>query len=95
MKRGTRLAVEVREGTWLRVTSPTGQRAWVSADVVELGSDPTPNASTFGARQRDFVSVRAVQRPTNGTATEMLPAKEQSSDEERAFQLLRRRGFSQ
>jgi hypothetical protein len=39
VSKGTRLAVELRQGDWYRVISPTGMRAWVSADVVSFGSD--------------------------------------------------------
>jgi len=37
--RGTRLAVETRQGEWYRVISPTGARAWVSSDVISLGAN--------------------------------------------------------
>jgi len=36
--RGTRLLVEIRRGEWYRIISPSGTRAWVSADVVAFGS---------------------------------------------------------
>ena len=36
--KGTRLAIETRQGDWYRVISPTGARAWVSSDVVSFGS---------------------------------------------------------
>ena len=34
VKRGTRLVVETRQNDWLRITAPSGSRAWVSTDVV-------------------------------------------------------------
>lgn len=34
--KGVRLTVETKKGDWLRVVTPTGSRAWVSAEVVEL-----------------------------------------------------------
>jgi len=36
--RGTRLAIETRQGEWYRVISPTGARAWVSSDVISFGA---------------------------------------------------------
>jgi uncharacterized protein YgiM (DUF1202 family) len=43
--RGTRLLVEIRRGEWYRVISPSGSRAWVSADVVAFGSSPQASPS--------------------------------------------------
>jgi uncharacterized protein YgiM (DUF1202 family) len=43
--RGTRLLVEIRRGEWYRVVSPSGTRAWVSADVVAFGSSPQGSPS--------------------------------------------------
>ncbi len=37
--KGTRLAIETRQGEWYRVLAPTGARAWVSSDVVAFGTD--------------------------------------------------------
>jgi hypothetical protein len=37
ISRGTRLAIETRQGDWYRVVAPTGVRAWVSADVIQFG----------------------------------------------------------
>jgi hypothetical protein len=36
--KGSRLAVEARQGDWLRVFAPNGQRAWVQSKVVTFGS---------------------------------------------------------
>lgn len=37
LNRGTRLVVESRNGEWLRVLTPSGVRAWVTADAVSSG----------------------------------------------------------
>ncbi len=39
VSKGTRLAVETRQGEWYRVIAPTGARAWVSGTVVQFGKD--------------------------------------------------------
>lgn len=36
--KGTRLAVETRNGEWYRVIAPTGARAWVSNDVISFST---------------------------------------------------------
>ena len=45
ISKGTRLAIETRQGEWYRVISPTGTRAWISSDVLAFGptqiSSPT------------------------------------------------------
>jgi hypothetical protein len=52
--KGTRLAVETREGKWFRVTSPTGTRAWVSSDVVAFNvSDKNSSLSTVRVKGYD------------------------------------------
>lgn len=38
VSRGTRLAIETRQGDWYRVITPTGARAWVSGDVIAFGA---------------------------------------------------------
>ncbi|MGI6524043.1 MAG: SH3 domain-containing protein [Bdellovibrionota bacterium] len=38
--KGTRLAIETRSGDWFRVVAPTGERAWISKDIVAFGRDP-------------------------------------------------------
>jgi hypothetical protein len=35
--RGSRLAVEVRQGEWYRVFAPTGERAWIQSALVRFG----------------------------------------------------------
>lgn len=52
--KGTRLAVETREGKWFRVTSPTGTRAWVSSDVVAFNvSNKNSSLSTVRVKGYD------------------------------------------
>lgn len=34
---GSRLAVEMRQGSWLRVFAPSGERAWIHASLVRFG----------------------------------------------------------
>ena len=50
--RGARLAVEVRQGEWLRVFAPNGQRAWIYAGSVTFGirSGTRPNSSAVKVR---------------------------------------------
>ncbi len=36
--KGTRLAVETKNGDWYRVIAPTGARAWVSSDVISFST---------------------------------------------------------
>ena len=58
VSRGTRLAVETRSGSWLRVIAPTGVRAWVSTDVVAFGP---------GRQERPSRTVRIKgYQPING-----------------------------
>jgi len=50
--KGTRLAVETRNGDWYRVIAPSGVRAWVSGDVVAFGL--SMNASGQASRVKGF-----------------------------------------
>ncbi len=36
---GTRLVIETRQGSWYRVITPTGTRAWVASEVLSFGGD--------------------------------------------------------
>jgi hypothetical protein len=36
LEKGTELLVDLRQGEWNRVVTPTGQKAWMSAKVMEL-----------------------------------------------------------
>lgn len=47
VSKGTRLVVEKREGEWYRVVTPSGTRAWISAEVVAFGA--TSQTSPSGA----------------------------------------------
>lgn len=44
--RGSRLAVEARQGDWLRVFAPNGQRAWVLARLVTFGAHSSKNPTS-------------------------------------------------
>jgi len=47
--KGTTLTVETRSGNWYRVNTPTGTRAWISADVVRFGAaQPDSNIRVGG-----------------------------------------------
>jgi hypothetical protein len=37
LPQGSRLAVEMRQGPWLRVFAPSGERAWIHASLVSFG----------------------------------------------------------
>jgi Tfp pilus assembly protein PilX len=37
LRRGSRLAVEARQGEWYRVFAPNGQRAWIHSSLVRFG----------------------------------------------------------
>jgi hypothetical protein len=70
--RGSRLAVEARQGEWYRVFAPNGQRAWVHSSVVVFGN-ATPNAEQGATtRVRGFSNTledEAFQRIQGMTAT--------------------------
>lgn len=38
LRKGSRLAVETRQGEWYRVFAPNGQRAWIHSSLVSFGS---------------------------------------------------------
>lgn len=48
VSQGTRLAVETRQGSWLRVLTPTGSRAWISSSVVTFGRGKAPPKMSNG-----------------------------------------------
>lgn len=75
IKHGTKLAVEVREGQWYRVTSPTGDRAWISADVV-----------TFANRNTSLVKSTLRVRGYDSTLD-----NNSGTVEDKAFDLINRR----
>ena len=52
VSKGTRLAIEARQGDWYRVIAPTGSRAWIDAKIVNFGknleSTPTRTVKVQG-----------------------------------------------
>jgi uncharacterized protein YgiM (DUF1202 family) len=57
LRKGSRLAVEARQGEWYRVFAPNGQRAWIHASLVAFGD----GASNLN----DGTSVRVKGYSTN------------------------------
>lgn len=60
--KGTRLAVETRQGKWYRVIAPTGVRAWISGDVIRFGTSEHSKPSrtvSVGAYQTDAEEAAA------------------------------------
>jgi len=57
LRKGSRLAVEARQGEWYRVFAPNGQRAWIHASLVAFGD----GASSLN----DGTSVRVKGYSTN------------------------------
>ena len=53
--KGSRLAVEARQGEWLRVFAPNGQRAWILSKLVAFGTKAGSN-STSTVRVRGYSS---------------------------------------
>jgi len=67
--KGSRLAVEARQGEWLRVFAPNGQRAWILAKLVSFGTKTNPTTSVrvkgySGALEDD--AFKRVQSLTSG-----------------------------
>lgn len=65
VSKGTRLAVEMRNGEWYRVIAPTGTRAWISSEMVAFGigsrSSPTQATRVKGFNsglENDAVALR-------------------------------------
>lgn len=54
--KGSRLAVEARQGEWLRVFAPNGQRAWILAKLVTFGSKTSSTNSSSAVRVRGYSS---------------------------------------
>jgi hypothetical protein len=54
--KGSRLAVETRQGEWLRVFAPNGQRAWILAKLVAFGSKTSSTNSSSAVRVRGYSS---------------------------------------
>lgn len=70
--RGARLAVEVRQGEWLRVFAPNGQRAWIYAGSVTFGSRSGTHPNSSAVKVRGYSSsleddaFKRVQSITSG-----------------------------
>lgn len=70
--RGARLAVEVRQGEWLRVFAPNGQRAWVYAGSVTFGNRTGTGKASSAVKVRGYSSsledeaFKRVQSITSG-----------------------------
>jgi hypothetical protein len=54
--KGSRLAVEARQGEWLRVFAPNGQRAWILAKLVAFGSKTSSKNSTSTVKVHGYTS---------------------------------------
>ena len=54
--KGSRLAVEARQGEWLRVFAPNGQRAWVQSKLVTFGSKGSAKSESTTVRVRGYSS---------------------------------------
>lgn len=63
--KGTRLAIETRQGDWYRVVAPTGERAWISRDTIAFGRDPRSSPSRT-------VKVQSVNRNEEEMAIELI-----------------------
>lgn len=68
---GSRLAVEARQGEWLRVFAPNGQRAWILGRLVTFGakggSDSTSASHVRGySSSLEDAAFRRVQSLTGG-----------------------------
>lgn len=58
LRRGSRLAVEDRQGEWYRVFAPNGQRAWIHSSLVSFG-DGASNMNDGSAVRVKGYSVNA------------------------------------
>ncbi len=54
--KGSRLAVEARQGEWLRVFAPNGQRAWILSKLVTFGSKTSSKNTTSTVRVHGYSS---------------------------------------
>jgi hypothetical protein len=54
--KGSRLAVEARQGEWLRVFAPNGQRAWVNTKLVTFGSKGSTGSASSAVRVHGYSS---------------------------------------
>ncbi|MCX6115687.1 MAG: SH3 domain-containing protein [Proteobacteria bacterium] len=56
LRRGSRLAVEARQGEWYRVFAPNGQRAWVHASLVTFGEGASSLNDGSSVRVKGFTT---------------------------------------
>lgn len=54
LRKGSRLAIEARQGEWYRVFAPNGQRAWIHASSVRFGEGATNFNDGSSIRMRGF-----------------------------------------
>lgn len=69
--KGSRLAVEARQGEWLRVFAPNGQRAWIQSQLVTFGSKGGARTASTATRVHGYSSSledEAFQRVQSLTA---------------------------
>lgn len=66
VSRNNRLVVEKRDGSWYRVIAPTGERAWISGEVIQFGptkdSRPTSTVRLKGITEKAEVEPYSFQR---------------------------------
>ena len=56
LRRGSRLAVEERQGEWYRVFAPNGQRAWVHSSLVSFGDGASSMNDGSAVRVKGYSS---------------------------------------
>ncbi len=72
LPRGSRLTVEMRQGEWLRVFAPSGERAWIHASLVTFGDGSVTGNSRSAVAVRGFdpnAEEEAFRRLQRGAGT--------------------------
>ena len=54
LRKGSRLAIEARQGEWYRVFAPNGQRAWIHASAVRFGEGAASLNDGSSVRMKGF-----------------------------------------
>lgn len=54
LRKGSRLAIEARQGEWYRVFAPNGQRAWIHSSLVRFGDGAASMNDGSSVRTRGF-----------------------------------------
>lgn len=54
LRKGSRLAIEARQGEWYRVFAPNGQRAWIHSSLVRFGEGAASLNDGSSVRMRGF-----------------------------------------